>query len=317
MQFGTVTGTVDFRDTNRIIFVDWTPKVTENFNTAEVINGYVEMTGFQFICLSPSDTASKGRWLTTSGTAALDTCTFTDMATFDFNSTTTATDCVWRRCDQIDPGGGDISRALIDSPTVASGTGAIYWNTGGDPDTKIDGSTIIMGDNDHHAIEFGTNAPLTMNFTDMTFTGFSVSDGQEDSVLLFPDTGSDVTWTIQHTGTVGTVSYKKNRAGDTVVISSSVPVTITVKDEDGNLLTDVQTAVYKTSDRTQIMNEDTVGGVATENYTGSTPVDVEVRCRKTSPGATKYLPYSSLQIIGPGGLTLSVTLIEDPINTST
>jgi hypothetical protein len=65
------------------------------------------------------------------------------------------------------------------------------------------------------------------------------------------------------------------------------------------------------------MNEDTVSGVASENYTGSTPVEVEVRCRKASSGATKYKNYSSVQTIGTGGLTMTVTMIEDPINNAT
>lgn len=320
MQLGTASNAVDFRDSNVIIFIQDTPLVSANFNTVEVVNASsnVEMTGFQFICLDPSNTASKGRWITTNdATVALDSCVFIDMSTFTFDSNTAATDCTWRRCAQIDPGGGDISRALVDSSTVAADAGAVYWNDSGDPNTKIDGSTFIKGTNAHHAIEFGTSAPLTMNLTNMTFTGFNASDGQNDSVLLFPDTGSDVTWTIAHTGTTGTISYKKNRSGDTVTISSSVTVTITVKDTDGNLLSNVQTAVYKTSDRTQIMNEDTVSGVATENYTGSTPVEVEVRCRKASYGATMYKNYSSVQTIGASGLTLSVTMVEDPNNNAT
>lgn len=324
MQLGSVSNVVDFRDSNVTIFIKWTPKVTANFNTIDIVNGSsnVEMTGFQFICLDPATTASKGRWITTDdATVVLDACTFIDMATFTFGSNTTATDCVWRRCDQIDPGGGDVSRAFVDESTVTGGGsvggGALYWNDSGDPNTKIDGSTFTKGAGSHHAIEFGTSAPLTINLTNMTFNGFSASDQQATSVLYFPDTGSDVTWNVAHTGTTGTISYYKARPGDTVNISSSVPVTITVKDTDGNLLDNIQTAVYKTSDRTQIMNEDTVSGVASENYTGSTPVEVEVRCRRGSLGSTKYVAYSSIQTISGTGLIMAVTLIEDSNNNAT
>lgn len=321
LQLGTASNAVDFRDSDVIIFIANTPKVTANFNTVEVVNAgsNVEMTGFQFICLDPSGTASKGRWITTNdATVALSNCNFIDMATFTFDSNTTATGCTWKRCGQIDPGGGDISSALVDESSVtgggSAGGGAVLWNDAGDPNTKIDGSTLVKGAGSHHAIEFGTSAPTTINLTNMTFSGFSASDQQTTSVLYFPDTGSDVTWTVAHTGTSGTVSYYKARAGDTVNISSSVTVTVTVKDEGGTLLDNVQTAVYKTSDRTEIMNEDTVSGVATENYTGSTPVEVEVRCRKASSGATKYVNYSSVQNISASGLTMTVTMIEDPIN---
>jgi hypothetical protein len=268
--------------------------------------------------LNPSGTASKGRWITTNdATVALDSCTFIDMNTFTFDSNTAATDCVWRRCGQIDPGGGDISGALVDASAVAEDTGSVLWNDAGDPDTKIDGSTFIMGANNHHAIEFGTSAGSVINLTNMTFTGFSTSNGSPNSVLSFPDMGSDTTWTVAHTGTTGTISYKKDRAGDTVSVSASAPITITVKDTGGTLLDNVQTAVYKVSDRTEIMNEDTVSGVASANYTGSTPVDVEVRCRKASGGSTKYKNYSSEQVVSGSGLTLSVTMVEDPLNAAT
>lgn len=327
MQLGTATNAVDFRDSNRLIFVQDTPHVSANFNTIEVVNASsnVEMTGFQFICLAPSNTNSKGRWITTNdATVALTTCTFIDLSTFTFDSNTTALSCEWRRCGQIDPGGGDLSYSFINKSSVtgggSAGGGALLWNDSADPNTYINDSTFIKGAGSHHAIEFGTSAPTTINFTNMTFTDFSTSNQQTTSVLYFPDTGSDTTWTVAHSGTTGTVSYYKARTGDTVTISSSVPIVITVKDQDGNLLSNVQTAVYLTTDTTYtspIMNEDTVSGVASENYTGSTPVDVVVRCRKASAGATKYKNYSSLQNIGVSGLTLSVTMVEDPNNNAT
>lgn len=324
MSLGTASNAVDFRDSDRTIFIKYTPKVTLNFNTIEIINASsnVEMTGFQFICLDPSGTASKGRWITTNdATVSLDSCTFVDMSTFTFDSNTTALSCIFKRCAQIDPGAGDLSYSSVLESSVtgggSAGGGALLWNDSGDPNTKLNDMTFTKGVGSHHAIEFGTSAPTTINLTNMTFTDFSASDQQTTSVLYFPDTGSNVTWTVAHTGTTGTISYYKARSGDTVTISSSVTVTITVKDTDGNLLSNVQTAVYKTSDRTQIMNEDTVSGVATENYTGSTPVEVEVRCRKASSGATKYKNYSSVQTIGASGLTLSVTMVEDPNNNAT
>jgi hypothetical protein len=322
MLFGD-TNPVDFRDSDRLIFIQDTPNVTPNFNTIEIANAgsNVEMTGFQFVCLSPLNTVSKGRWITTDdATVVLDACAFIDMDTFTFDSNTAATDCSWRRCGQIDPGGGDISGAFVDQSTVVGGGspggGAVLWNDAADPNTYLDGSTFVKGAGSHHAIEFGTSAPITINLTDITVSGFSADDQQTDSALYFPDTGSDVTWNVAHTGTSGTLSYYKARGGDTVNVTSSVPVVITVKDTDGNLLDNIQTGVWKTSDRTEIMNEDTVSGVASENYTGSTPVEVEVRCRRASSGFTKYKNYSSIQTISGSGLTLSVTLVEDPLNTS-
>jgi hypothetical protein len=323
MKLGTATNAVDFRDSDRIIFIQWCPKVTSNFNTVEVVNASsnIEMTNFQFIQLDTT-TASDGRWITTNdATVSLTTCAFQDMGTFTFDSNTTADTCTWTRCLQIDPGGGDLSfSSVLESAVTGGGSaagGALLWNDSGDPNTKLNDMTFTKGAGSHHAIEFGTSAPTTINFTNLTVSGFSASNQQTTSVLYFPDTGSDITWNVAHTGTSGTLSYYKARSGDTVNVTSSVPVVITVKDTDGNLLDNVQTAVYKTSDRTQIMNEDTVSGVASENYTGSTPVEVEVRCRKASSGATVYKNYSSKQTIGTSGLTLTVTMVEDPYNNAT
>jgi hypothetical protein len=323
MQLGSTSNAVDFRDSDRIIFIQWCPKVTSNFNTIEVKNASsnVEMTNFQFIQLDTS-TASDGRWITTNdATVSLDNCSFQDMGTFTFDSNTTADECSFIRCLQVDPGGGDLSfSSVLESAVTGGGStggGALLWNDASDPNTYLNDMTFTKGAGSHHAIEFGTSAPTTINLTNVTVSGFHASNQQTTSALYFPDTGGDVTWTVAHTGTTGTLSYYKARSGDTVNITSSVSVTITVKDTDGNLLDNVQTAVYKTSDRTEIMNEDTVSGVAQENYTGSTPVEVEVRCRKASSGATKYKNYSSTQTIGTGGLTMTVTMVEDPYNNAT
>lgn len=225
MQLGSGANPVDLRDSNRIMFIKWTPKVTANFNTIEVLNASsnIEMTDFQFICLDTS-TASPGRWITTAdATVVLTNCVFLDMGTFTFDSNTTTTGCTWKRCGQIDPGGGDISNSLISESTVAADTGAVFWDDAGDPNTKIDNSTFVKGANAHHAIQFGTSAPQTMNLTDMTFTDFNVADEQNDSVLYFPDTGGDVTWTIAHTGTTGTISSKQARVGIQLILLVRYP----------------------------------------------------------------------------------------------
>jgi len=324
MTLGTASNAVDFRDSDKIVLVKWSPKVTANFNTIEVNNASsrIDMTNFQFIAINPSTNASPGRWVTNADADInLDNCSFQDMGEFTFDGATVATNCKWVRCDQVDPNGGDLSYASVLESTVtgggSAGGGALYWNDTADPNTYINDSVFTKGAGSHHAIEFGTSAPQTINLTNITVTDFSASNQQTTSALYFPDTGGDVTWNVAHTGTSGTLSYYKARSGDTVNITSSVAVTITVKDTDGNSLSDVQTAIYKISDRTEIMNEDTVGGVAAENYTGTTPVEVEVRCRKASSGSDKYKNYSSVQTISSTGLTMTVTLQEDLNNNAT
>lgn len=319
MQLGSATNAVDFRDSNRIIFLQWCPKVTSNFNTIEIVNASsrVDMTNFQFVQLDIT-TASRGRWITTNNADVnLTSCSFQDMGTFTFDSITVAFECSWIRCDQIDPGGGDLSFSSVLQSNVtgggSAGGGALLWNDSGDPNTKLNDMVFTKGAGSHHAIEFGTSAPTSINLTNMTFTGFSASDQQTTSVLYFPDTGSDVSWTVSHSGTTGTISYYKARTGDTVTISGSVTINVYVKDEDNNDLQGVSVRVENQSTGAQIMNEKTdSGGLATENYTGATPVDVWVKVRKSSD-KTRYFPVRSSQEVTGTGLTVTITLIEDTI----
>jgi len=128
---------------------------------------------------------------------------------------------------------------------------------------------------------------------------------------LYNNSGTSATITVTTGSSTPSV---RNGTGASTTVDVSVDVTVTVIDVGGDPVLSVQTAVYKTSDRTEIMNEDTIaGGIATVGYTGVTPVEVEVRCRKAS-GTPNYLDYSSIQTIGTGGLELTVTMRVDPNN---
>ena len=98
---------------------------------------------------------------------------------------------------------------------------------------------------------------------------------------------------------------------------TSVPITITVIDKVSlAVISGVQTSVYlKDSPYTQLMNEDTnVSGIAYEDYTGSYPVDVVVKTRKSDDlDDPRYYPESSIQEITSSGLTLTVSMRENKI----
>jgi hypothetical protein len=111
---------------------------------------------------------------------------------------------------------------------------ALIWNTSADPNGELDGMTFTKGVAATHAIEFTSAAPLTSTLTNVTFSGYSGTDGNKDSTLWFADRGSDVTWTVNITGGT-TPTYKKARAGDTVnIVAGSVDININVKDTAGS-----------------------------------------------------------------------------------
>ena len=201
-------------------------------------------------------------------------------------------------CSQFAPVGAPVIRNCIFAET-ADIDAALLWNENID----IENCSFIANTLGA-AIEMPSNVGTPYDYDDLLFSG-NTNDVLNSSGNAITITKTDA-------------SNPATSEGAAVTFSGSVTIKITVKDTDGNLLADVQTAVYKTSDRTELMNEDTVAGVATEAYTGATPVDVEVRCRKGSHPGTKYKSFSSLQTVAAGtGLALSVTLEEDTYNNAT
>src|SRR3990172_6344651 len=95
---------VQFVDTNKNIFIQDTRKVTSGFNKIEIrqATSVVNLTGVNFICVSPSTTASKGA-LEVIDNADVDFtgCSFTDMLTFVFLANSTLTNTTFRRCGQV------------------------------------------------------------------------------------------------------------------------------------------------------------------------------------------------------------------------
>lgn len=163
---------------------------------------------------------------------------------------------------QIDCGSGaDMIGCAVQDYTGAADTASLVWDVNLDPDGDLDDMVFdsTNSTNAVHAIELGTNAPLTTTFRGLTSTGFNASDGQNDSFFYTADRGSDVTWTINVVGGTGNFSFKKARAGDTVnVVVDPVTTLIHVSDETG---ADLQNArvYFKAADGTgDLPYQDTV-----------------------------------------------------------
>jgi len=231
----------------------------------------------------------------------------------------TVTNCKFTNSGQIDCGSGaTFTDNTISGYTGAADSSAILWNVNLDPNGELDGTTITKhATTAHHAIELGASSPLTVTLTNWTATNFNASDGQNDSTIYTADRGSDQTWTINVVGGTGNFSYKKARAGDTVVVNVSYPVEVTVLDQAGSPIENVQTSMYLTSDKSEIMNVDTnASGIATGSFTGSPPANVYWRARKSSTGSTRYVNNSGVGTITSDGLSFTVTMRVDTISTA-
>jgi hypothetical protein len=237
---------VDFRDSNRAIFIRNTPRVAAGFNGFEIRNASsrVDWTNINVTALG---TQSRGTFVVTDNADVnLDTCVFTDMGTFAFLAGTAALNCTFRRTDAITAPGSTLLGSTVDSSRVAADASALIWNVATDPDGLLDDMTFIKGTNAHHAIQLGASAPATVNLNGMTFTGFNASNEQNDSVVHLADTGSNRAWTINAVGCTGTVSVKKTRSGDTyTVVTDPVTAAIHVQDVNtGAAITSARVLVY-------------------------------------------------------------------------
>jgi len=274
MQLGTVSNAVDFRDTNKTIFVQWTPKVTANFNTIEIINASsnIEMTGFQFICLDTS-TASPGRWITTNNaTVVLTTCSFIDLGSFTLDTNSDFLGCTWTRCGLVTVAGGVLNGSSVLASTVAVDASAVNWNVATDPDGYLDDLTISEGTNSHHAIEFGLTSPTTMTINNLDVGGdFAATNYQSNSTFYVARTTGTVT--INCVGCVGNMTYDSAGA-DVIIVSDPVTVKATVTATTGVPISGALVYIAAKDDTGPFPFEEVVTGIvnsgtlATVTHTG-------------------------------------------------
>lgn len=224
MQLGSVTNPVDFRDSGKIMFIDWTPKVTSNFNLIDIVNASsnVEMTGFTFICLDTS-TASRGRLLMTDpADVALTSCTFFDMDTFVFSyDTTNVVDivtCSFNRCGLVTIGGASFVGCLFEEP---SGTISVFTTTLDD----LSGC-VFNSDGTGHGVDLGTITSTQSMSWDCTDTGYTASSSGNETILVSVDNG--ITLTINVSDTATTPSVYNTGTGTVNVVAGQKTFAFTV-----------------------------------------------------------------------------------------
>ena len=184
----------------------------------------------------------------------------------------------------------------------------------------------MQGATAHHAIDFGTAVTSDITLRSIEFTGFGAVDDANASTVRFLATSGSLTLNlidctvdgISPVASGGGQNFSVDDAAGITVTVVVQPVTLTVNVQDKDDLTpiqDAQTSIQLLdSPFTQLMNEDTTaGGVATESYSGSTPVDVVVKVRKSEDTDNpRYLPESQIAEITSSGLTLTISLEQSP-----
>jgi hypothetical protein len=215
LQLGSATNPVSFIDTGRTILVQWTPKVTEGFNTIEIRNAgsTVSMTRFQFITVDPLTTASRGNWTTTNdATVTIDDCHFSDMFKFVFDSNTTATISTFDRCNEITQAGATLTNCLFNSFDGASSV-------------VTDNSDVITGctftsDGSNHAMEATTAGDFEWN---NTAVGYATTNGSTGNEIYYNNSGGHIN--ITRIGGTALTSIR-NGAGATTTVKEANPAIV-------------------------------------------------------------------------------------------
>jgi len=237
-----------------------------------------------------------------SNTIEITNCQFVDGGAFTFPVTGgTSRKCTGTKfvnCGQINPSTMTFSSNSFLGSTDA--TGALLSN--GNIDT-----CDFTSDGTGHAIYITSTGTYT--YTANTYTGYASVDGSTGNEVLYNNSGGVVT--INVVG--GDTPTIRNGTSASTTVNNSVNVTVTVKDSSGTVIDLAQTSIHKTSDGTEIMNQDSdVSGIATVSYAYTTDTPVYIRVRKSSTG-TRYLNHSSTGTITSSGLNITVTLSQDNI----
>ena len=224
---------------------------------------------------------------------------------------TTVPRSVQDRCGLVTTGGATMTGCIFEETRGA--TTAVTVSSPANA-AKISGGEFIS-DGTGHGLEItGTAANFTL--TDVVFTGYDTADpGTAANKAIYVNIATG-TMTISIVGGSGvTEDYHVRSAGATVTVSASVPLSFEAVDKTDTAITGVQVSVYLVSDNSEVFIDDTLGtGFATGGYSGSTPVDIYYRYRKSSTGATKYVNLSGFGTIESGtGLTVKRSMTEDTI----
>jgi hypothetical protein len=215
LSLGSSSAPVSFIDSDRIILIQWTPKVYEAFNAINVSNSgsTVSLTRFQFITLDPATTASRGNWLAVhDATVTLDDCQFSDMFEFQFHLSTTVTLGVFNRCNNIIQRGATLTNCLFNS---FDGVSSVVT----DNSTLITGCTFT-GDGSNHAMEATTPGDYDWNNTAI---GYASANGSTGNEIYYNNSGGHINITRQG-GTA--LTSVRNGAGATTTVKEANPANV-------------------------------------------------------------------------------------------
>ena len=207
---------------------------------------------------------------------------------------TTYTGMIFSGCAKIAASGCALTNCTVNNPLAAQ-TAALQIST----TSTLIGCKFTTTTAADYAIQLDAAGTYTLNAC--TFTGFT-------NALNVTATTGTVTVNITNGGTVPTYVT----AGATVIVQTLNTFTVTCKDVAGANIENARISVRKVSDNTELIGGLTnSSGVLTDTFTYAGAI--LIRARKSTGGATRYLPVDSPQVLTASAFSLIITLTDDSI----
>lgn len=289
MLFGSGSNPVFFYGANTSIVVANTKKVTSNFNTIEVRN-----TGSKIrwvaVTMQALGTASRGRWVTTDNAQIeLTNCTFTDMSTFKFQSSSSLANTTFRRCEYIDQSGSTIDGGTFDS---CYGTSSIISNA-----PNLITNCTFVSDGNNHAIQITTSGSCT--FAGHSFSGYVAGTGTSSTgnEVVYNTSGGSVTISV----TSGDApSVRNSGSSTTTIVTGQKTLTLT------GLVSGSEVRIYPSGSTTELAGIEESNTTFQYTYTYVSDQDVNVVVF-----ALNYLPIFLPLVLGGSDASVPIQQVRD------
>lgn len=234
---GTATTSVDFRDSNRVIFIAATDFVSADFNGYEINNAGSNIS-WNNISISALGTVSRGNFVINNNATVLwNECTFKGLGTFSLGGTnTTVQSSTFRDSGLITINGSSFTNNSVNNSTSSASTITATLN-------DITGCSFVS-DGSNHAVELTSLGSGSMSW-DNTTSGYAATNGVSGNETIFINVGSGLL-TINVTAEATAPTYRTAGAVVTV-IAGSVDFKFTVQDISGNLIPDARVFVQTDS----------------------------------------------------------------------
>ncbi len=200
------------------------------------------------------------------------------------------TTCSWVGADAITQNGATLAGGLVDSPTSTTAL------------TMDDASKV--SDMTFQGCDIAIDATAAIVADAVAIDGIQFSGNTTDITV---NSANDITLNMLNGANATTCT---NTGAGTCTIVNSVPLTITVQDEDGVAIENARVWIGRDDTKAELLNGGTnASGVVSDTFNyGASDVDVIGWARQMDLSGTDYVPTDITGTITTVGLTLTVTL---------